>query len=45
MVLAEFWFAFLAEGRAVAGGLGLYSVSGQPGNLFRFSRFLPVVLY
>lgn len=32
MVLAKFWFAFLPERRAVAGGLGLYSVSGQPGN-------------
>lgn len=32
VVLAKFWFAFLPERGAVAGGLGLYSVSGQPGN-------------
>lgn len=32
MVLAELWLTFLPERRAVAGGLGLHSVSGQPGN-------------
>lgn len=32
MVLAKFRSAFLPERGAVAGGLGLYSLSGQPGN-------------
>lgn len=32
MVLAEFWFAFLPERGAVAGGLGVHPFFGQPGN-------------
>lgn len=32
MVLAKLWAAFLPERRAVAGGLDLHPVSGQPGN-------------
>lgn len=32
VVFAELWFAFLPERGAVAGGLGIHLVFGQPGN-------------
>lgn len=32
MVLAELWFALLSQRGAVAGGLGVHPVIGQPGN-------------
>lgn len=41
MVLAEFRSAFLPERGAVAGGLGLHSVSGQPGNYKVYLDSLP----
>ena len=48
VVLAEFRFAFLLERGAVAGGLGVHPVFGQPGNYevpSGFTRFLPPLQY
>lgn len=45
MVLAELWFTFLPQRGAVAGGLGVHPVVGQPGNYeaLSFTLFLPPV--
>lgn len=48
MVLTEFRLAFLLERGAVAGGLGVHPVFGQPGNYevpSGFTHFLPPLQY